>query len=186
MNAIARAYVPAISARMRAMAHRFAHKYELEVADLLQQSYVIVNENAGNYDAGRGGSRQTYLINCLENYCKQERSRMRFGVELDAAGLEDDKGMAEAAEFEIAQMAAEDALSVVDMSWRNASNAAAVEKLQSFTPQNRRIATLLIEGKSTREAAQELGLTARRVRQVIEEIVDLFSAGAVPVQPTLF
>lgn len=177
---------PAISARMRAMANRFAKLYELEAADLQQQLYIIIVENEANYDAGRGASRETYLINCMENYCKQERARMRFGVELDAAGLEDDNGMAEAAEFEIAQMVEEDALSVVDMSWRNASNPAAIEKLESFTQQNRRIATLLIEGKSTREAAQELGLTARRVRQVIEEIVDLFSAGAVPVQPTLF
>lgn len=184
MNAASR--YPAISARMRAMAHRFAKVYELEVADLLQQLYIIIVENEANYDAGRGASRETYLINCMENYCKQERARMRFGVELDAAGLEDDNGMAEAAEFEIAQMVEEDALSVVDMSWRNASNPAAIEKLESFTQQNRRIATLLIEGKSTREAAQELGLTARRVRQVVEEIVDIFRAGAVPVQPTLF
>lgn len=168
------------------MAHRFAKVYELEAADLLQQLYIIIVENEASYDAGRGASRETYFINCLENYCRQERARQRFGVELDAAGLEDDKGMAVAAEAEIAQMVEEDSLAVADMSWRNASNAAAVEKLQSFTPQNRRIATLLIEGKSTREAAQELGLTARRVRQVIEEIVDLFSAGAVPVQPTLF
>lgn len=171
---------------MRAMANRFAKLYELEAADLQQQLYIIIVENEANYDAGRGASRETYLINCMENYCKQERARMRFGVELDAAGLEDDNGMAEAAEFEIAQMVEEDALSVVDMSWRNASNPAAIEKLESFTQQNRRIATLLIDGKSTREAAQELGLTARRVRQVVEEIVELFSAGSVPVQPTLF
>lgn len=176
---------PAISARMRAMAHRFAKIYELEAADLQQQLYIIIVENEANYDAGRGASRETYLINCLENYCKQERARQRFGVELDRDGEEEDNGAAQSAQFEIEQLREEDALSV-DHGWRDLGDADVDARLQGFTQQNRRIAALIIRGKSTEEAAEALGLTARRVRQVIEEIVDLFSAGAVPVQPTLF
>lgn len=162
---------PAISARMRAMAHRFAKIYELEAADLQQQLYIIIVENEANYDAGRGASRETYLINCLENYCKQERARQRFGVELDRDGEEEDNGAAQSAQFEIEQLREEDALSV-DHGWRDLGDADVDARLQGFTQQNRRIAALIIRGKSTEEAAEALGLTARRVRQVIEEIVE--------------
>lgn len=184
MNAASR--YPAISHKMRAMAHRFAKLYELEVSDLLQQLYIIIVENRANYDAGRGATRETYFINCLENHCKQERSRQRFGVELDRHVQEEDNGASELAQAEIAALREEEALTV-DNGWRDLSDEDVDARLQSFTQQNRRIAAMIIRGKSAEEAADALGLTARRVRQVIREIVEIFQGGGfVPTQPTLF
>lgn len=176
---------PAINARMQAMARRYAKVYELEADDVLQDLYIIIVEHEGCYDAGRGASRQTFLLDKLKWKCVQARSQMRFGVELDRDVQEEDNGASELAQAEIAVLREEEALTV-DNGWRDLSDEDVDARLQSFTQQNRRIAAMIIRGKSAEEAADALGLTARRVRQVVEEIVALFSAGVVPTQPTLF
>lgn len=171
---------------MQAMARRYAKIYELDAADVLQDLYIIIVENEGSYDAGRGASRETFLLNQLKWKCVQARSQMRFGVELDREAQEEDNGASELAQAEIAALREEEALTV-DYGWRDLTDEDVDARLQSFTQQNRRVAALILRGKSTEETAEALGLTARRVRQVIREIVEIFQGGGfVPTQPTLF
>lgn len=178
-------YHPTLSRKLLATAARKARQAGVEVEDARQQMEEIALRHESDYDAGRGATRETYYLNKLDQWLKEQRSQMRFGVELDRDGEEEDYGAAQAAQFEIEQLREEDALSV-DHGWRDLSDEEVDARLQSFTQQNRRIAAMIIRGKSTEEAAEVLGLTARRVRQVVEEIVALFSAGVVPTQPTLF
>lgn len=178
-------YHPTLSRKLLATAARKARQAGVEVDDAHQQMEEIVLAHESDYDAGRGATRETFYLNKLDQWLIRQRSQMRFGTELDREADEGDYGAAQAAQFEIEQLREEDALTV-DHGWRDLSDADVDARLQGFSQQNRRIAALIVRGKSAEEAAEALGLTARRVRQVVEEIVELFSAGSVPVQPTLF
>lgn len=178
-------YHPTLSRKLLATAARKARQAGVEVDDAHQQMEEIVLAHESDYDAGRGATRETFYLNKLDQWLIRQRSQMRFGTELDREADEGDYDAAQTAQFEIEQLREEDALTV-DHGWRDLSDEDVDARLQSFTQQNRRIAAMIIRGKSVEEAAEALGLTARRVRQVVQEIVETFRGGFVPTQPTLF
>lgn len=167
---------PNLSPKMRAMAARFANRFCLEKEDALQELEAIRIEHAGNYDAGRGASRETYYLSKLEGWCKEQLSQARFGVELDEEEESDRAESMIAGATTGAQVAA----------WRMHSDIDVNERAGLLPAHLRPFAQRFLSGLSCKDVAAELGLTDRRARQVVEEIVAFFSVCTAGAQPSLF
>lgn len=165
---------PNLSPKMRAIAARFANKFGLEKEDALQELEAIRIKHAGNYDAGRGASRETYYLSKLEGWCKEQRSQARFGVELDEEESDHAESMIASATTG-AQIAA----------WRMHSDIDVDERAGLLPAHLRPFAQRFLSGLSCKEVAEELGLTDRRARQAVDEIVAFFSV-CTGAQPSLF
>lgn len=169
---------PDMSDLQLAMTARFANKYKLDTADVRQELEIIKIECAGSYDAGRGSARETYYLRELENRCKRTRAQTRHGVALDDEEVSGDAAEAEAA------IARARAGGVAD--WRVRSDEEAAERIAVLPEHLRKFAQRIVEGCSCKKAAEELGLTDRRGRQAVVELVEFFSANTTGAQPSLF
>lgn len=177
MNAAAR--YPTLTAKMLAMSARFARKYDLDIDDVRQELEIIKIKFAGSYDAGRGATRETYFLNKLEMRCVQMRAEMRFGVALD------DEEVSDAAEAEAAAAIAGIRSGGV-AEWRVRSDEEAAERIAILPDHLRKFAQRVALGATCQEAAVDLGLTDRRARQAVAEIVAFFTVCTTGAQPSLF
>lgn len=168
---------PPLSPRVCAMAARMARLANIEISDAHQQLELIAIEFAGDYDAGRGAGRETFFLNKLAVWIKQQRAAMRFGVELD------DEEVSDAAEAEAA-IASARAGGVAD--WRVRSDEEAAERIAILPEHLKKFAQRIVEGASCAKVAEELGLTNRRARQAVAELVEFFTANTTGAQPSLF
>lgn len=166
---------PNLSPKMRAIAARFANRFALEKEDVLQELEAIRIEHAGNYDAGRGAGRETYYLSKLEGWCKEQRSQARFGLELDGEESDYAESMIAGATTG-AQVAA----------WRMHSDIDVNERAGLLPAHLRPFAQRFLSGLSCKDVARDLGLTDRRARQKVAEIVEFFSVRATGAQPSLF
>lgn len=166
---------PNLSPKMRAMAARLANKFGLEKEDVLQELEAIRIEHAGNYDLGIGASRETYYLSKLQGWCKGQRSEARFGFELD------DEEKSDHVEAMIAGAAAGGEIAPS----RFASDVDVDERIAILPDHLRAFGQRFVAGMSCKEAADDLGMTDRRARQVVEEIVAFFSVCTASAQPSL-
>lgn len=166
---------PNLSPKMCAMAARFANKFGIEKEDVLQELEAISIQYADNYNAGRGATRQTYYLSKLEGWCKGQRSQARFGFELD----EEESDHAES-------MIAGAATGAQIAAWRMHSDIDVNERIGILPEHLRSFAQRFVEGLSCKEVAEDLGLTDRRARQTVAEIVDFFTVFPGGAQPSLF
>lgn len=170
---------PTLSPRLRAMAARMARQAGIEISDAHQQLELIAIEFAGDFDAGRGASRETYYIKKLDAWIKQQRAGMRFGVALD------DEEVSDAAEAEAAAAIAGIRSGGV-AEWRVRSDEEAAERIAVLPEHLRKFAQRVALGATCQEAAVDLGLTDRRARQAVAEIVAFFTVCTTGAQPSLF
>lgn len=168
---------PTLSPSMRAMAARFANVYGVEREDTIQQLELIAIEFSGDYDAGRGSRRETFLLGKLEGWCKRMRAQMRCGVELD-----NEEEAVDAVEAAI--VAARAGAKIPD--WRVRGDEEADERIAVLPEHLRKFAQRVARGASCEEAAVDLGLTGRRARQAVAEIVAFFTECTTGAQPSLF
>lgn len=169
---------PDLSDLQLAISARFANKYKLDTDDVRQELEIIKIECAGSFDAGRGTARESYYLKELENRCKRMRSQTRYGVELDSEEVSD------AAQAE-AEAAIANAKAGGVAGWRVRSDEEAAERVDVLPEHLRAFGQRFAAGMSCKEAAEELGLTDRRARQVVEEIVEFFADNS-SSQPSLF
>lgn len=155
----------ATNPRMLALAARFAWQTGIDADDAKQALAEIVLTYGDKYDASRGASPETYFLGKLKNWCLNERSKQRFGVQLD-----DD-------ELELADELAEDTQPIA--AWRADDNEI-TKRTSALDPRSQRLVALLADGKSCDEAASALGVTVRRVYQLVGELTEMFTQGRIP------
>ena len=172
MNAAAR--YPNISRRMLAIAAKKARDAGIDVDDAHQELSLIAIENECNYDAGRGVARENYYIECLKIWILRQRSQTRHGVCLD----DQESDVAEAT---IAGAAAGGEIAPS----RFASDVDVDERIAILPDHLRVFGQRFVAGMSCKEAADDLGMTDRRARQVVEEIVEFFASNS-SFQPSRF
>lgn len=174
-------YAPELTRQQRAMCARFARKYELERADCEQELQLIMIARAGDFDAGRGATRATFYMNCLRGSCIRQRAQQRFGVSLDEdktdeeIGAAGDKYLLEAERAHAELTGAGGEIEV----WRTVGNSEIAHNATMLSDRDRKIVERMTNGKTAQEIADEIGLTKRRVNQVLAELRELYQAGVI-------
>lgn len=156
----------ATAPRMLALAARFAWQTGIDADDAKQALAEIILAHGDKYDASRGASTETYFLGKLKNWCLDERSKQRFGIQLDADEAPD-----------LADELAEDTQPI--SAWR-ADDAEIIKRTSALDPRSQRLIALIADGKSCDEAAGALGVTVRRVYQLVGELTDMFAQGRIP------